>query len=133
MTIGVLWEFFECFMDQTFHTDMQKDTVIHAIYSVALDPTRTNTPVGITGITGTFVNGKDLGVAGYLDIGLLDTMKDLFVNFLGAVFFSVTCYFYARSRGERDSRVMDFVPEKKAPDRDFLKLAKEKNTPKPKN
>jgi len=130
MTIGVLWEFFECFMDQTFHTDMQKDTVIQAIYSVALDPTKTNTPVGITGITGTFVNGKDLGVAGYLDIGLLDTMKDLFVNFLGAVFFSVTCYFYAKSRGERDSVVMGFVPEKKAADRDFLKLAEEKDTPK---
>ena len=130
MTIGVLWEFFECFMDQTFHTDMQKDTVIQAIYSVALDPTKTNTPVGITGITGTFVNGKDLGVAGYLDIGLLDTMKDLFVNFLGAVFFSVTCYFYAKSRGERDIVVMGFVPEKKAADRDFLKLAEEKDTPK---
>ena len=126
MTIGVLWEFFEFSMDWFFHTDMQKDTVIQAIYSVALDPTKSNTPVGITGITGTFVNGKDLGVAGYLDIGLLDTMKDLFVNFLGAVFFSVTCYFYAKSRGERDSSVMGFVPEKKAADRDFLKLAEEK-------
>ena len=131
MTIGVLWEFFECFMDQVFHTDMQKDTIVHAIYSVALDPTKSNTPVGITGITGTFVNGKDLGVGGYLDIGLLDTMKDLFVNFLGAVFFSVTCYFYAKSRGERDSSVMGFVPEKKAADRDFLKLAEEE-APKPK-
>ncbi len=29
MTIGVLWEFFEFAMDCFFHTDMQKDTVIH--------------------------------------------------------------------------------------------------------
>jgi hypothetical protein len=127
MTIGVLWEFFEFFMDQTFHTDMQKDTVIHAIYSVALDKTRTNTPVAVTDITGTFVNGQDLGIDGYLDIGLIDTMKDLFVNFLGAVFFSVTCYFYARSEGKRDSGVMGFVPEKKAADRDFLKLAQQED------
>ena len=29
MTIGVLWEFFECFMDQMFLLDMQKDTIVH--------------------------------------------------------------------------------------------------------
>ena len=29
MTIGVLWEFFEFFMDTFLHTDMQKDTIIH--------------------------------------------------------------------------------------------------------
>ena len=42
MTIGVLWEFFEFFMDNFFGMDMQKDTVVHAIHSVTLDPTRTN-------------------------------------------------------------------------------------------
>lgn len=125
MTIGVLWEFFECGMDQFFHTDMQKDTVVHAIYSVALDQTKTNTPVAVTDITGTFVNGQDLGVGGYLDLGLLDTMKDLFVNFLGAMFFSITCYFYAKSKGRRDFAAMDFVPEKKAENRDFLKITEE--------
>ena len=38
MTIGVLWEFFEFGMDFFLGTDMQKDTVIHAIHSVSLDP-----------------------------------------------------------------------------------------------
>lgn len=127
MTVGVLWEFFECGMDQLFHTDMQKDTVVHAIYSVALDQTKTNTPIAVTDITSTFVNGQDLGVGGYLDLGLLDTMKDLFVNFLGAVFFSIACYVYAKSKGGRDSALMDFVPEKKAENRDFLKLAEEED------
>ena len=41
MTIGVLWEFFEFGMDYFFGTDMQKDTVIHALHTVALDTTRT--------------------------------------------------------------------------------------------
>ena len=31
MTIGVLWEFFECTMDQFFLLDMQKDTVVNVI------------------------------------------------------------------------------------------------------
>ena len=30
MTIGVLWEFFECAMDQLFLLDMQKDAVVHS-------------------------------------------------------------------------------------------------------
>ena len=43
---------------------------------------------------------------GYLDIGLIDTMEDLFVNFIGAVVFSIFGYFYVKKRGKmciRDS------------------------------
>ena len=97
MTIGVLWEFFEFGMDTFFHTDMQKDTVVHAIYSVALDPTNTNKVVAVTGITDAAVNGQSLGLGGYLDIGLYDTMEDLFVNFIGAVVFSTLGYFESKS------------------------------------
>lgn len=104
MTIGVLWEFFECIMDQFFLLDMQKDTVVNTISSVMLDPTGGNTPVTITGITDVIVlaNGEEisLGLGGYLDIGLLDTMEDLAVNFLGAVVFSIIGYFYVKSRGK---------------------------------
>lgn len=127
MTVGVLWELFECFMDLTFHTDMQKDTVIHNLYTVALDPTNSNKVVGITGITDTTVNGESLGLGGYLDIGLLDTMKDLFVNFIGAVVFSVTGFFYAKSKGRKKTAAQSFVPRKKAESRDYLKLAREEN------
>lgn len=130
MTIGVLWEFFECFMDQCFHTDMQKDTVIHSIYSVALDSTRSNKVVGITGIHSAVVNGKSLGLDGYLDIGLLDTMKDLFVNFIGAVVFSVTGFFYAKSKGAKKTAAQDFVPSRKAPDRDYLTQIREEESEK---
>ena len=45
MTVGVIWEFFECTMDQLFFLDMQKDTVVSTIGSVMLDPTGGNTPV----------------------------------------------------------------------------------------
>lgn len=104
MTIGVLWEFFECAMDQLFLLDMQKDAVVNSISSVLLDPAGGNTPAVIRGITDVIVvaGGEEisLGLGGYLDIGLLDTMKDLAVNFVGAVIFSIIGYFYIKNRGE---------------------------------
>lgn len=100
MTVGVLWEFFEFGMDRLFHLDMQKDTVVQSITSVMLDPTNSNTPITIDGIHSVAVNGNDLGFDGYLDIGLYDTMEDLFVNFIGAVAFSVIGYFYIKHRGK---------------------------------
>ena len=98
MTIGVLWEFFEHFMDLSFGLDMQKDTVIHEISSVMLNPAGANRPETIRNITSTVVNGQELGLGGYLDIGLFDTMADLFVNFIGAVTFSVIGFGYLKYR-----------------------------------
>ena len=114
MTIGVLWEFFECTMDQFFLLDMQKDTVVNVISSVNLDPTGGNTPVAIKGITDVIVVCGDeqipLGLGGYLDIGILDTMKDLWVNFIGAVVFSFIGYFYVKSRG-KGWFARNFIPQ----------------------
>ena len=55
MTVGVLWEFFECAMDQIFQQDMQKDTIVHAISSVMLDPTGSQRAQAIRGITDVIV------------------------------------------------------------------------------
>lgn len=105
MTIGVLWEFFEWGMDSLFDLDMQKDTVLTALSSVNLDPAGGNTPFTLSGIADTVVVFRDgtsqvLGLGGYLDVGLNDTMADLFVNFVGAVAFSVIGYFYVKNRGK---------------------------------
>lgn len=103
MTIGIIWEFFEYFMDQFFMLDMQKDAIVNQISSVMLDPTGGNAPTIIQDITDVIVvaGGEEisLGLGGYLDIGLMDTMKDLFVNFIGAVVFSTIGYFYVKGRG----------------------------------
>ena len=124
MTIGVLWEFFEFGMDRLFHMDMQKDTIVHTISSVMLDPTNSNIPITIDGITSIAVNGRDLGFTGYLDIGLYDTMEDLFVNFIGATVFSVIGYFYLKHRGE-GKFAKAFIPTieetNKEPDSDHVK------------
>ena len=100
MTIGVLWEFFEFAADCIVHTDMQKDTVLSTISTVMLDPENSNHAVVLRNITDVTVNGQNLGLGGYLDIGLFDTMKDLLVNFVGAVIFSVIGYFYVKRRGK---------------------------------
>ena len=114
MTVGVIWEFFECTMDQLFFLDMQKDTVVSTIGSVMLDPTGGNKITAIRGITDVIVvaGGKEipLGLGGYLDIGLLDTMKDLFVNFIGAFVFSIIGYFYVKNRG-RGRFARRFIPK----------------------
>ncbi|MFR6412056.1 MAG: hypothetical protein ACLUNX_08200 [Angelakisella sp.] len=122
MTIGVLWEFFEFSMDRLFLMDMQKDTIIHSITSVMLDPTNMNIPVTIGDITSVAVNGQELGFGGYLDIGLYDTMEDLFVNFIGALVFSFIGYFYIKRRGE-GKIAKAFIPPLPSPNRrkDLLK------------
>ena len=108
MTIGVLWEFFEFGMDCIFLTDMQKDTVVNVISSVSLNPDGVNKAVIIRDITDTAVNGQSLGLGGYLDIGLIDTMKDLLVNFIGAVVFSIFGYFYTKHEGKsRGAKVVE--------------------------
>ncbi len=99
MTIGVLWEFFEYGADVLLNTDMQKDTIVENISSVALNTTGDNAPVIINGITEVSVNGETLPINGYLDIGLHDTMLDMFVNFIGAVVFSIIGYFYVKTKG----------------------------------
>ncbi|MDO4173332.1 MAG: hypothetical protein Q4D42_01085 [Eubacteriales bacterium] len=111
MTIGVLWEFFEFSMDMLFHTDMQKDFFVDTIHSVALNPTGANVPVHVP-VSQLLVNGEDWITAygGYLDIGLIDTMKDLIVNFIGAVIFSIIGYFYVKYRGHKRSIASRLIP-----------------------
>ena len=114
MTIGVMWEFFECGMDHFFLKDMQKDTIVNQISTVMLDPRMANHTVVIRDITDVILvtdSGEiPLGLGGYLDIGLLDTMKDLAVNFIGALAFSVIGFFYVKNRG-KGKLASSFIPK----------------------
>lgn len=108
MTIGVLWEFFEYGMDKFFGTDMQKDTYIDTITSVELNPDGHMDPQTVD-IQSVVINGQEW--AGYLDIGLMDTMADMFVNFIGAVVFSIFGYFYIKGQNKRINKfVGNIVP-----------------------
>ena len=113
MTIGVLWEFVEFGIDYFLDFDMQKDFIIRNVHTVALDTTASNTVVPIKDISSTVVttvSGEVYFIDGYLDIGLLDTMKDLLVNFVGAVVFSIIGYIYVKERG-KGKIASQFIPK----------------------
>lgn len=107
MTVGVLWEFIEYGMDKTFNTDMQKDRILTTVSSTLLNEEGKNQEEVIKNIDKTIVNGIYNGEesvitidGGFLDIGLNDTMKDLIVNFIGAVVFSILGLLYIKNRDE---------------------------------
>ena len=103
MTIGVLWEFIECGADLFLGADMQKDFIVRSFQSTKMDPTQTQQAFQIADIVKTQIytaSGQMYEVpGGYLDIGILDTMKDLLVNFIGAVVFCAFGFVYLRSEG----------------------------------
>lgn len=126
MTIGVVWEFFEFGVDNLLNKDMQKDTVVTTVRSVSLHPEGRNIPVVVTDIDETVIHGTvggektEIRVKGYLDIGIYDTMKDLLVNFIGAVVFSTIGYFYVKHRGSgRNARFAErFILTRRAEEED---------------
>ena len=115
MTVGVCWEFFEYAADRYLHVDMQKDTVLSSFSSVTLDETKSNIAIRKQDITGVILEHSDgsqekLDVNGYLDVGLNDTMKDLLVNLIGAVVFSVIGFFYVKYEG-KNRFAARFIPQ----------------------
>ncbi len=119
MTIGVVWEFFEYGSDKLLNLDMQKDTIVNKIATVELNPDKSNKVIVIDNIQYTDIYFNDsnnkLNKAtinnGYLDIGINDTMSDLFVNFIGALCFSIIGYFYVVNR-HKYHFASNFIPQK---------------------
>jgi hypothetical protein len=120
MTVGVLWEFFEFGMDTFFNKDMQKDELVSKFSSVTLDETNSNDAVVIDNIEKTVIYSKNSDGneqiteinGGYLDIGIRDTMDDLFVNFLGAYTFSIIGWLYIKNR-DKYKFAENFIPIRK--------------------
>lgn len=114
MTIGVFWEFFEFATDKVLLSDMQKDRIINSITSVNFDKENDNKSITYGDISYTILydsNEQEIIKIenGYLDIGLIDTMKDLFVNFIGAITFSILGYFYLNTN-KKESFITNFIP-----------------------
>ncbi len=118
MTIGVLWEFGEYAADSYLGLDMQKDRIVRQINTVALGDDDTRVHIPNIEKTEIYHRGSDGQTqvttvpGGYLDIGLHDTMKDLIVNLVGAVVFSLFAYFYELSNTQRFRFIRHFVPKR---------------------
>ena len=95
MAIAALWEFVEFGADRFLGMDMQDDMVITGITSYLLGD-----GIGVTGsienIQSVLVNGVPLPVAGYIDIGLTDSMLDMMLESLGAL---ITCLLFLADKG----------------------------------
>lgn len=114
MTIGVLWEFLEYSIDKVMLSDMQKDKLVTKISSVWLNPDGKNKAIIVDNINKTIIysdSGETVIEGGYLDLGLNDTMKDLIVNFVGAVVFSIFGYLYVINR-DKYKIAEKFIPKK---------------------
>lgn len=114
MTIGVLWEFLEYSIDKVMLSDMQKDKLVTKISSVWLNPDGKNKAIVVDNINKTIIysdSGETVIEGGYLDLGLNDTMKDLIVNFIGAVVFSIFGYLYVINR-DKYKIAEKFMPKK---------------------
>lgn len=114
MTIGVLWEFLEYSIDKVMLSDMQKDKLVTKISSVWLNPDGKNKAIVVDNINKTIIysdSGETVIEGGYLDLGLNDTMKDLIVNFVGAVVFSFFGYLYVINR-DKYKIAEKFMPKK---------------------
>mgnify|MGYP003456736244 CR=1 FL=1 len=73
--------------------------------SVKLNEENANEPVVIDNINKIEIytaDSEDILVieGGYLELGLIDTMKDLFVNFIGAIVYSILGYLYIKNRDD---------------------------------
>lgn len=120
MTVGVMWEFIEYSADRWMNFDMQKDRIVQQVNTVSIDK-ENNAVHNIRNIQRTVIESEDNSgdvietviTGGYLDIGLIDTMKDLFVNLLGAIVFSVFGYLYARHDRKKYRFVRNFIPRKR--------------------
>lgn len=106
LAAAVVWEFYEYAVDTFLNFDMQCDTVVHSIksYLVGDSPLVVDTIDNITEVT---INGVDLGLGGYLDLGHIDTMNDMLSNTAGGVLFCVLAL-TVRKPGSWFSRL--FVP-----------------------
>lgn len=114
MTIGVLWKFLEYSIDKVMLSDMQKDKLVTKISSVWLNPDGKNKAIIVDNINKTIIysdSGETVIEGGYLDLGLNDTMKDLIVNFVGAVVFSIFGYLYVINR-DKYKIAEKFMPKK---------------------
>ena len=84
IAVSALWEIAEFAGDSLFDMDEQNDNIVYSIHSHLLAG-ETGATVHIEGIQETSLNSGEKTLRGYLDIGLIDTMRDIIVETLGAL------------------------------------------------
>ena len=114
VTVGCVWEFFEYNIDKYMLKDTQKDEIITDLYTVNFNlENEVESFNDITKTEITYDSGKVVVIDnGYLDIGLHDTMHDMYVNLIGALIFALFGYYYAKDSDEYEF-AKNFIPKMK--------------------
>lgn len=95
LSFGVVWEFVEFSFDKFLVSDMQKDTILNGFNTTYFGSTSDLSNIGSIVETKIYADNDIISIpGGYLDIGLYDTMVDLFIGSLGALFTSLIIGFY---------------------------------------
>ncbi len=90
VAIAGLWELCEFSMDSFFGTDMQKDTSLIAMRPSYILSELLGAPVGeLLEMRDVQIVVDGQVVQGYVDLGIIDTMKDIFVETLGAAVYLI--------------------------------------------
>lgn len=88
MMIGAMWEIGEFTVDQILHTDTQKDRIVEKFTTGKLIKDK---DIKIDNIKYTIIYSienneiKETKIDGYIDLGIIDTMKDLIVTVFGSL------------------------------------------------
>lgn len=104
IAISGLWELWEFTSDTLFHTDMQKDTILYDlppsyVFSEALGGgVGELLPLDIEEILITIKGYESQPLPFYVDLGLIDSMKDVLVETAGAAIYTLI---YVLARGKR--------------------------------
>jgi len=99
VAVAGLWEIIEFSMDTFFLTDMQKDTLLSSARPSYLLSELLGFPLGQLGEWSSAqiaVDGEILPC--YIDLGLIDSMQDIFIETLGAAVYTAL---YCASKGRR--------------------------------
>lgn len=89
LAVALLWELFEAGVTLLLAVDMQEDTLVYNIKSFYLSGTHDHATY-IADIKETVIHygdGRELRLAGYLDLGLADTLGDMAVCVPGNILF----------------------------------------------
>lgn len=100
ITMGTLWELVEFSTDKYIKKDCQRDSIVTNISTLELSKNKKK-PLKLNKIVKTKIysdNGNKLTIikGGYLDIGIIDTMKDLLSNLIGAIIICIIGYIYIK-------------------------------------
>lgn len=108
LSIALLWEMFEYFGTAILGLDMQEDRIIESFRSFYLAGSH-NDIVIVEDITKTIIyygNGKEIIIDGFLDIGLFDTLYDMFVCLIVTIVYFVVLLIDKKQKGNIEKLII---------------------------